>query len=192
MPFGLANALAIFQSLINKFLEERLDIFCIVYLEDILINKSKKRVKHKEAVRLVLKKLPKYSLYANFKTYRFSSDEVHFLGYIVSLSEVYMEPKRIENIKNWPEAQSIWEIQVFIGFANFYRLFIRNFSAIAGPFTWMLKTDLYSCFLNWHKEYCQINQARFNLIFDSGSQGFILKVEEGLLWEAYLAIFLFV
>ena len=107
MPFNLANALAIFQSLINKFLAERLDIFCIVYLEDILINKSKKRVKHKEAVRLVLKQLPKYSLYANFKTYRFSSDEVHFLGYIVSLSEVYMEAKRIENIKNWPEAQSI-------------------------------------------------------------------------------------
>lgn len=51
-----------------------------------------------------------------------------------------MEPERIESIKNWPEPQSIREIQVFIGFANFYRRFIRNFSAIAGLLTSMLKT----------------------------------------------------
>ena len=51
-----------------------------------------------------------------------------------------MEPERIDNIKNWPEPQSIKEIQVFIGFANFYRRFIRNFSAIAGPLISMLKT----------------------------------------------------
>ena len=51
-----------------------------------------------------------------------------------------MEPKCIESIKNWPEPQSIREIQAFIGFANFYRRFIRNFSAIAGPLTSMLKT----------------------------------------------------
>ena len=51
-----------------------------------------------------------------------------------------MEPKCIESIKNWPEPQSIREIQAFIGFANFYRWFIWNFSAIAGPLTSMLKT----------------------------------------------------
>ena len=51
-----------------------------------------------------------------------------------------MEPERIENIKNWPESQFIREIQVFIGFANFYKRFILNFSAIAGPLTSMLKT----------------------------------------------------
>ena len=53
-----------------------------------------------------------------------------------------MEPERIDSIKNWLKPQSIREIQVFIGFANFYRRFIRIFSTIAGPFTSMLKTSL--------------------------------------------------
>ena len=144
MPFGLANAPATFQSYINKYLAEKLDVFCIVYLDDILIYTSEKRAKHKEAVRWVLEQLRKYGLYANLKKCRFSTDEVHFLGYIVSPSGVHMEPERIESIKNWPEPQSIREIQVFIGFANFYRRFIRNFNAIAGPLISMFKTGLSS------------------------------------------------
>ena len=52
-----------------------------------------------------------------------------------------MKPKRIESIKNWPELQFIREIQVFIGFANFYQRFIENFSTIARLFTLMFKTS---------------------------------------------------
>ena len=51
-----------------------------------------------------------------------------------------MEEKRIEAVKAWPEPQSIWDIQVFLGFANFYRWFIKGFSKIAAPFTSILKT----------------------------------------------------
>ena len=140
MPFGLANAPATFQSYINKCLAEKLDVFTIVYLDDILIYTNEKGAKHEEAVKWVLGQLQKYGLYANLKKCRFSIDEVHFLGYIVSPPGVHIEPERIDSIKNWPEPQSIREIQVFIGFANFYRRFIRNFRAIAGPLTSMLKT----------------------------------------------------
>ena len=108
--------------------------------DNILIYTNEKGAKHKEAVRWVLEQLRKYGLYTNLKKCRFNTKEVHFLGFIVSPSGVHMEPERIENIKNWPEPQSIREIQAFIGFANFYRRFIRNFSAIAGPLTSMLKT----------------------------------------------------
>ena len=83
--------------------------------------------------------LQKYGLYANLKKCRFSNDEIHFLGFIISLSEVYIETKHIDSINNWPEPESIREIQVFIGFANFYRQFIQNFSTISGPLILMLK-----------------------------------------------------
>ena len=63
------------------------------------------------------------------------------MGFIISPLGVYIESERIESIKNWPEPQFIREIQAFIGFANFYRQFIWNFSAIAGPLTSMLKTS---------------------------------------------------
>ncbi len=51
-----------------------------------------------------------------------------------------MEEERIEAVKDWPESQSVRDIQVFLGFAIFYRRFIRNFSRIAAPLTSMLRT----------------------------------------------------
>ncbi len=140
MLFGLVNALATFRSYINKCLAEKLDIFCVVYLDDILIYTNKKGTKHEKGVRWVLEKLWKYCLYLNLKKCRFSIDEIYFWEYIVSPSGVQIEPEQIESIKNWLEPQFIREIQVFITFANFYRWIIRNFSAIAWPFTSMSKT----------------------------------------------------
>ena len=52
-----------------------------------------------------------------------------------------MEDEQIEAVKNWPEPKSIRDIQVFLGFANFYRRFIQSFSKIAGPLTSMLRTS---------------------------------------------------
>ena len=51
-----------------------------------------------------------------------------------------MEDEKIEVVKNWPKPKSMWDIQVFIGFANFYRPFIRGFSKIAASLTSILKT----------------------------------------------------
>ena len=141
MPFGLTNAPASFQGYINKILAEKLDIFVIVYLDDILIYTEDDGDGHVAAVRWVLEQLRKFSLYANLKKYRFHQDEVRFLGYVVSSKGIRMEDERIEAVKQWPEPQSVRDIQVFLGFANFYRRFIQGFSRIAAPLTSMLKTS---------------------------------------------------
>ena len=140
MPFGLSNAPATFQGYVNKILAEKLDIFVIVYLDDILIYTEDPGQPHVEAVRWVLDQLRKYSLFANLKKCRFHQDEVCFLGYIVSSKGISMEAKRIEVVRKWPEPKSVRDIQVFLGFANFYRRFIQGFSRIAAPLTSMLKT----------------------------------------------------
>ena len=84
MPFGLSNALASFQSYINKILAEKLDVFVIVYLDDILIYTEDEGQGYVEAVRWVLDLLRKNGLFANLKKFRFHQDEVPFLGYVVS------------------------------------------------------------------------------------------------------------
>ena len=84
MPFRLSNAPASFQGYINKILAEKLDIFVIVYLDDILIYTKDPGQGHVEAVRWVLDVLRRHRLFANLKKYRFYKDEVRFLGYIVS------------------------------------------------------------------------------------------------------------
>ena len=120
MPFGLTNAPASFQEYINKIFAEKLDIFVIVYLDDILIYTNDDGDGYVSAVQWVLERLKKFSLFANLKKCRFHQEEVQFLGYVVSSKGIRMEDERIEAVKQWPEPQSVRDIQMFLGFANFY------------------------------------------------------------------------
>ena len=83
MLFGLSNAPASFQGYINKILAKKLNIFVILYLDDILIYTNDQSRGHIEAVRWVLDFLRKNSLFANLKKYWFYKDKLQFLGYVV-------------------------------------------------------------------------------------------------------------
>ena len=124
MPFGLSNAPVTFQGYVNKILAEKLDVFVIVYLDNILIYTEDPGQPHVDAVRWVLDQLWKYSLFANLKKCCFHQDKIHFLGYVVSSKGISMEAEKIEVVKEWPEPKLVRDIQVFLGFANFYRQFI--------------------------------------------------------------------
>ena len=141
MPFGLSNAPATFQGYVDKILAEKLNVFVIVYLDDILIYTEDPGQAHVEAVWWVVENLRKHGLFANLKKCQFHQDEVCLLGYVVSAQEVQMKDEKIEAVKFWPEPKSVWDIQVFIGFVNFSWRFIQRFSKIAAPLTSMLKTS---------------------------------------------------
>ncbi|KAK4685054.1 putative transposase, partial [Tremellales sp. Uapishka_1] len=141
MPFGLTNAPASFQYLINDVLRDFLDIFVIVYLDDILIF-SNTREEHVNHVNQVLQRLKDNSLWANAEKCRFFQHEVDFLGYLVSDTGIRMDPKKISAVTDWPIPKSVHDIQVFLGFANFYRRFIRSYSKITTPLTRLLRKDV--------------------------------------------------
>ena len=107
MFFGLFNTLAIFQEYVNKILAEKLDIFVIIYLDNILIYIENASQPHIEAVRLVLDQLRKYFLFANLKKCCFYQDEICFLRYIVLSKGISMEAEQIEVVKKWPEPKSV-------------------------------------------------------------------------------------
>ena len=117
---------------------EKLDIFVIVYLDYILIYTGDQGQAHVDTIQWVLKELRKNSLFANLKKCCFHKNKVYFLGYVVSAQGVRIKEKRIDAVKNWLKPKSIRDIQVFLGFANFYRCFIQGFSKIATPLTSML------------------------------------------------------
>ena len=99
MLFGLTNTPVSFQRYINKMLAEKLDIFVIVYLDDIPIYTENEEASHVTAVQWVLEQLKKFSLYANLKKCRFHQDEARFFGYVVSLKGIRMEDKQIKVVK---------------------------------------------------------------------------------------------
>ena len=131
-----------FQAYINQALAEKLDVFCIVYLDDTLIYTQDTGAKHVEAVKWVLDKLRQHGMFVNHRKCRFSTDKVHFLDYVIAPTGVSMKEDRIQAVTNWPELKSLRNIQVFLGFANFYRRFIRGFSRLAAPLTEMIKQSL--------------------------------------------------
>jgi hypothetical protein len=138
MPFGLANAPAAFQSYINATLRPYLDVFVIAYLDDIVIY-SNTAEEHREHVRTVLKVLLKAGLYLKLRKCEFNAKEIGFMGFVITPEEVRMERDRIATIEEWPMPESHRDIQVFLGFANFYRRFIKGFSRIVRPMTAMLR-----------------------------------------------------
>ena len=103
MPFGLTNAPASFQRYINKILAEKLDIFVIVYLDDILIYIDNNRDGHVSAVWWVLEQLRKFLLFANLKNCQSHQEKVQFLGYVLSSKGIRIEDERIKAVKQWPE-----------------------------------------------------------------------------------------
>jgi hypothetical protein len=138
MPFGLANAPATFQAYINKALSDLLDTCCVVYLDDILIYSSSPE-EHEKHVRLVLERLRKFRLFAKLSKCSFGVDTVHFLGFVISPRGIEMEKERIATIESWPEPTCVRDIQVFLGFANFYRRFIQGYARITAALSDLTK-----------------------------------------------------
>lgn len=120
MPFGLTNAPAAFQHMMNDVFRDLLDVCVIIYLDDILIY-SKDAKSHRKAVREVLRRMRQHNLYAKPEKCDFIKDEIEYLGFIISEHGVKMDPAKIEGITDWPTPKSVKDIQVFLGFANFYR-----------------------------------------------------------------------
>jgi hypothetical protein len=132
MPFGLTNAPATFQRLMNDIFKDYLDIFVVVYLDDILIF-SENDEKHEEHVKAVLQLLRQNDLYCEFEKCIFHAKEVEFLGYIVSADGVEMAQRKIDSLLSWEVPKNRIDVMSFLGFANYYRRFVKDFAKIAGP-----------------------------------------------------------
>jgi Reverse transcriptase (RNA-dependent DNA polymerase) len=108
----------------------------VAYLNDILIY-SKTKKKHIKHVTTILKALKKANMRINSAKNIFHVQRVNFLGYIFIINGIKIDPVKTTGIKNWPTPKNMTEIQEFIGFANFYRKFIRGYSGVL-----ILLTDL--------------------------------------------------
>ncbi|QRW07883.1 Retrotransposable element Tf2 protein [Ceratobasidium sp. AG-Ba] len=140
MPFGLKNAPAVLQRMMNDIFRHLLGVTVVVYMDDILIF-SEKEEDHAKHVKEVLKILRENNLYAKLSKCEFFVKKVIFLGLVITPEGISMEEEKIKAIMEWSAPRKIKEVQAFLGFVNFYRRFIAEFSKIARPLHDLTKKD---------------------------------------------------
>ena len=133
MFFGLTNSPATFQSFMNHIFKDLIDDgHVVVYLDDILIF-AETREHHDRLVRQVLQVLRDNKLFLKPEKCSFGQTTLSYLGNIIGNGEIRMSPNKVTAVSEWPVPQNKSQLQSFLGFCNYYRRFIRNFSGIARP-----------------------------------------------------------
>ncbi|QRW21225.1 Retrotransposable element Tf2 protein [Rhizoctonia solani] len=140
MPFGLTNAPAVFQDMMNEIFRDLLDVYVIIYLDNILVFSSNER-DHKAHVREVLKRLQDNDLFCNIKKCHFHVKKIDYLGFIISESGIEVDQSKVTDAMDWSTPKNVKNVQEFLGFVNFYRRFIPNFGNMAQPLYNLLKKD---------------------------------------------------
>jgi hypothetical protein len=117
-------------------------------MDDILIYSSNESI-HKHHVRSILRALQDAKLRCKPEKCEFNKTEVKFLGYVVNLGGISMDLGKVAAVMDWAIPTGVKDVQSFLGFANFYRRFVRNYSAITAPLTELTKKDRE---FHWTKE----------------------------------------
>ncbi|WVZ89908.1 LOW QUALITY PROTEIN: hypothetical protein U9M48_036256 [Paspalum notatum var. saurae] len=141
MSFGLTNAPAFFMYMMNSVFMNELDKFVVVFIDDILIY-SKSEEEHKEHLRIVLARLREHKLYAKFSKCAVWLKEVSFLGHILSEKGLAVDPRKVKDVLNWKQPETVTEIRSFLGLAGYYCHFIKDFSKTAKPMTSLTKKNV--------------------------------------------------
>jgi hypothetical protein len=160
MPFGLCGAPATWQRFLNDQLYDILDVYATAYLDDILVY-SKNRTEHVEHVREVLRRLIKCGLNADIKKCEFFTTKTKYLGIIITPGGIEMDPEKVKAITEWEPPGTRRQLQRFLGFANFYRRFIQNYSTLVLPLVNLTKKEQQ---FTWAPE-CQTAFARLKHAF---------------------------
>ncbi|KAI2652628.1 Transposon Tf2-8 polyprotein [Labeo rohita] len=138
MLYGLSISPSVFQTFMNEVFREYLHRFVVVYIDDILIY-SRNQAEHLQHVQQVLQKLRQHSLFLKLEKCEFHQSTVQFLGYNISAEGMQMDQGKVNAIQKWPLLNSVKELQRFLGFTNFYRRFIKDYSTITTPLTSLLR-----------------------------------------------------
>ncbi|XP_035834279.1 uncharacterized protein LOC110883263 [Helianthus annuus] len=163
MPFGLSNAPSMFMRLMNQVLKPFLGRFVVVYFDDILVF-SRTENDHQSHLQQLFEVLAHEKLYGNFEKCEFFTNQVTFLGYLVSEQGIQVDEIKVQAIRDWPTPQSIQQVRSFHGLASFYRRFVKDFSTLVAPMTEITKLKQFS----WNPQaQAAFEEIKAQVVFNS-------------------------
>ena len=141
MFFGMCNSPVTFQLMMDSiFIEEIEEGVTIVYMDDILIYGTTPELLRKHT-KQVLQKLQDHDLFLKAWKCEFNKEQVEYLGLMIEEGKVLTDPVKVKGFADWPIPWGVKDVQLFLGFGNFYWKFIPKFSTLAAPLNNLLKKD---------------------------------------------------
>jgi hypothetical protein len=141
MPFGLSNAPATFQALMNKIFALYMRKFVLVFFDDILIYSKSMEEEHVKQLATVLQVLRENKLTTKQSKCEFAVPQVEYLGHIISSSGVATNPSKIKYIQSWLVPKTVKQLRSFLGLTGYYIRFIKDYGLMCKPLHNLLKKD---------------------------------------------------
>jgi len=141
MFFGMTNSPATFQGMMNKILRDMINEEKVaVFVDDILVGTETEK-EHDDIVEEVLRRLEENNLYMKPEKYAWKVQKVNFLGVVMSQGKIEMEEDKVAGVLNWLAPRTVRDIRKFLGLANYYRRFVKDFAKIAQPLNSLMRKE---------------------------------------------------
>ena len=141
LPMGLCNAPGTFMQLMNETFRDMLDRCVLVFLDDILIF-SRTKEEHLQHLEQVFERLRKQKLFIKLSKCEFLQEQVEFLGHRIGKNGLAVSPDKVKDVREWRTPKDVSDVRSFLGLANFYRRFVKDYSLIALPMSELTKNDV--------------------------------------------------
>jgi len=130
MFFGMTNSPPMFQAMMNKILRDLINEGKVAaFVDNVLVGTETEG--HNEIVEEILRRLEKNDLYIKLEKCVWKARKIGFLGVIIGSNRIEMEAEKVNRVLSWPQPKNVKDIRKFLGLANYYRRFIKDFAQIA-------------------------------------------------------------
>ena len=142
MFFGMINSPTTFQAMMNEILRDLINEGKVVaFVDDVLVGMETEE-EHDEVVEEILKRLEENDLYIKPEKCAWKVRKIGFLGVVIGPNGIEMEEGKVDGVLSWPEPKNVKDVRKFLGLANYYRRFIKDFTRVARPINMLMRKDV--------------------------------------------------
>jgi len=140
--FGMMNSPATFQAMMNEILRDMINEGKVaVFVDDVLVG-TETEEGHDKIVEEVLRRLEENDLYVKLEKCTWKVRKIGFLGVVIGPSRIEMEKEKVDRVLSWPKPKNVKDVRKFLGLANYYRRFIKDFAQVARPMNMLTRKNV--------------------------------------------------
>jgi len=141
MFFGMTNLPATFQAMMNEILRDLINEGKVAAFVDDVLVETETEEGHDEIVKEILRRLEENDLYIKLEKCVWKARKIRFLEVVIGPDSIEMEKEKVEGVLSWSQPKNMKDVRKFLGLANYYRRFIKDFAQVARPMNILTRKD---------------------------------------------------